>query len=243
MLAGNFGGTQRSGAISVGGQSFSITQDGACSYTFSTTSTNHGATAASGSFTVQADTSCCWTAITSQAWVQLTGATTGCGGGTVAYSISANTSTNTRAGTISVAGQSFSITQAGQAEYSPLYVSGLILRAKFNRVGSDTCTLMGSLTGLPANASIANAAVTLNVGDAITAFQLNARSRGVSRNGTIRFSFVKKTGTWAFTAKLKGDLKASWAKYSITSGIVINSDVTFPGAADAPVGRFGILRC
>ena len=86
--------------------------------TLAPSSTNLSADAASGGFAVQADNSCCWTAIASQSWIQLTSATTGCGTGTVAYTLTANTSANVRSGVISISGQSFSITQAGACSYT-----------------------------------------------------------------------------------------------------------------------------
>lgn len=110
----------------------------------------------------------------------------------------------------------------------PMTVTSLKLQAKFKRVGADTCAVSGILTAKPADFSVANAAVTLDVGDAPVAFQLNAKGHGTNRNGNIKFSYNKNTGDWQFTGKLKGDLKGAWAIYGITNGIVRNSDVTLP---------------
>jgi PKD repeat protein len=107
-------------------------------------------------------------------------------------------------------------------------VSSLKLRAKFTKVGSDGCTIKGTLAGLPEGFSIANAAVSLDVGGATVDIQLNAKGSGATRNASVKLSRNKKTGVWTITGKLKGDLKESWATYGITSGTVINSAVTFP---------------
>lgn len=110
----------------------------------------------------------------------------------------------------------------------PMDISRLKLQAKFTRVGADTCIIKGTLPGLPAGSSLANAAVTLAIGDAQADFQLNARARRANRHGNIKFSFNRKTATWTFTGKLKGDMRDSWAKYGITSAIALNTEVTLP---------------
>ena len=108
-------------------------------------------------------------------------------------------------------------------------ISGLKLQARFKKLGSDACTIKGTLAGLPPGFSIANAAVSLDAGGATVDIQLNKKGSGANRNGNIKFSYNKKTGVWKFTGKLKGDLKGSWATYGITSGTVIDSGVpAFP---------------
>jgi hypothetical protein len=110
----------------------------------------------------------------------------------------------------------------------PMSINSLKLQAKFKRTGADTCAIKGSLTEVPPAFSVANGTVALYVGDAQLEFQLNAKGKGVSGNGSITFSRNKKTGTWIFTGKLKGDMKSAWAKYGLTNAIMVNEDVTFP---------------
>jgi PKD repeat protein len=110
----------------------------------------------------------------------------------------------------------------------PMDISSLKLQANFKKVGSDTCGIKGTLTDLPTGFALANTAVALDVGDVTVNFTLDVKGRCVNSNGNIRFSYNKKSGTWTFTGKLKGDLKASWAKYSITNGTSVNANVTFP---------------
>ncbi|MGD1019599.1 MAG: Ig-like domain-containing protein [Verrucomicrobiia bacterium] len=110
----------------------------------------------------------------------------------------------------------------------PLTINSLKLQAKFKKAGSDTCTIKGTLTNLPTGFVIANAAVTLDVGDSTVAFQLNPKGSAANKNGNIKFSRNKRTGTWTFAGTLKGDLKGPWATYGVTSGTAINSDVSFP---------------
>ena len=46
-------------------------------------------------------------------WLHITSGASGSGGGNVGYSVDANTSTSSRSGTLTVAGQTFTVTQAG----------------------------------------------------------------------------------------------------------------------------------
>src|SRR5439155_16665838 len=104
--------SSRSGTISVGNQSFTITQAGlSCTYSLSPTSFSPGSGAQSGSFTVTASAGCPWAAATASGWIH-TGSS-GNGNGGVSYTIDANTSGSSRSGTIIVADQSFTLTQAG----------------------------------------------------------------------------------------------------------------------------------
>jgi PKD repeat protein len=108
-------------------------------------------------------------------------------------------------------------------------INKLRLHAKFKKVGLDSCTIKGTLTGLPDGFSITNAAVSLEVGGAVLDnVQLDEKGSGANGNGSIKFSQNKKTGVWTFTSTLAGDLKGPWATYGITSGTVIDSAKPFP---------------
>ena len=108
----NTGTTARSGSISAGGQTFTVNQAGiTCAYTLSASSGSHGSAAASGSFGVTATAGCAWSASTVQTWIHTT--STGSGSGTVNYTVDANTSTNSRSGSITVGGQAFTVNQSG----------------------------------------------------------------------------------------------------------------------------------
>src|SRR5262249_10616179 len=106
----------RSGTITAGGKSFMVNQDGAtCTYTLSATTASAVAGGGSGSVTVTAGTGCAWSATTAYSWIHTT--SSGSGSGTVNYTVDANT-TASRAGTISVQGQIFTINQAGTCTYA-----------------------------------------------------------------------------------------------------------------------------
>jgi hypothetical protein len=107
-------------------------------------------------------------------------------------------------------------------------VSSLKLKTKFTRAGADTCSIKGSLPGLSAGFSLANLSVTIDVGDAPVTFQLSAKGRGANSQGNIKLAYNKRTATWTFTGKLKGNMRDAWTKFGITSTITSSSPVTLP---------------
>jgi len=85
-----------------------------CSYGLSAASRAFSSPAAStGSVTVTTGGSCSWVAVSNNAWITITGGSSGTGNGTVSYSITENTGAKRRTGTITIAGQTYTVTQAG----------------------------------------------------------------------------------------------------------------------------------
>ena len=54
---------------------------------------------------------CAWTAVSNTDWITVTSGTSGSGNGGVSYSVAANTGTASRTGTLTIAGQTFTVTQ------------------------------------------------------------------------------------------------------------------------------------
>jgi hypothetical protein len=107
-------GASRSGTITIAGQTFTINQDG-CSFTLSYTTNSFPAEGSTGSVTVTASAAnCTWTAGSNSSWLSITSGSSGTGNGTVNYSVAANPNTTSRTGSLTIAGRSFSVTQAGQ---------------------------------------------------------------------------------------------------------------------------------
>ena len=84
-----------------------------CSFTISPTSHSFTAAAGTGSVSVGASaTSCSWSATSAASWITITSGASGTGAGTVSYSVAAYTGTTSRTGTMTIAGQTFTIAQA-----------------------------------------------------------------------------------------------------------------------------------
>jgi hypothetical protein len=134
-----------------------------CTPTLSSTTAAFGASGGSSSFSVSAGSTCSWTAASNVAWIQVTSGATELGYGTVGYNVSANTSTSSRKGTLTIAGQTATVSQAGAAYTSPT-TSGFALRvnsggkAYIDPLGNTWSTDTGYYYGAPwaTSSSIAN---------------------------------------------------------------------------------------
>jgi hypothetical protein len=104
-------GAQRSATITVGGQKFTVTQDGGCTYSISTDSQNVGSGGDTVSVEVNAPTGCSWSASSGVPWITVTSGTSGSGNGTVRLSIAPNADAQ-RQGSVTIAGHTFTAVQA-----------------------------------------------------------------------------------------------------------------------------------
>jgi hypothetical protein len=114
-VSANTSTSQRMGTMTIASKTFTVTQEGiTCSFTISPTRQSFSADGGMGSVIVTASSSnCSWNATSNTSWISITSGSSGTGNGTVAYSVSANTSTNQRTGTMTIAGETFTVTQEG----------------------------------------------------------------------------------------------------------------------------------
>jgi sugar lactone lactonase YvrE len=110
-----------------------------------------GVGASTGSITVTATSGCGWTAVSNAAWITINSGGSGTGNGTVGYSVAANTGAP-RAGTITIAGLTFTITQSGFCGYSLSAASALF----GGTGGSGSVGLTASSTACTWSASSSN---------------------------------------------------------------------------------------
>ena len=106
--------SSRTGTVTVANQTVTVTQQGqACSYAVSPASVSFGASGGTSSFAATAPVGCTWTATASANWLTVTSGASGSGGGTISYSVAANSGTASRTGSISLADQAHTVTQTG----------------------------------------------------------------------------------------------------------------------------------
>jgi WD40 repeat protein len=106
----------RSGTITAAGQTFTITQTGiTCSYSISPANRSFTSDGGSAYINLAASDACSWSATSNASWITVTSGGSGSGWGTIYYSVTANTSGTSRAGTISLAGQTFTVYQTNEA--------------------------------------------------------------------------------------------------------------------------------
>jgi hypothetical protein len=113
-VAANPNSGQRTGTITIAGQTFTVTQDGLnCSYSIAPTSQSFAAAGGSNSVTVTATAGCAWSAASNDtSFITINSGAGGSGNGMVTYTVAANSSTSPRTSTITIAGQAFTVTQA-----------------------------------------------------------------------------------------------------------------------------------
>jgi len=112
-VATNAGTTTRDGTISVGQQTFKVTQGGVCVYTLSSSSQAFGSGGGSGSVPVHAPPGCPWTATSNSPSVTFPSGNTGTGDGALAFNAAPNSSTSSVNYTLTVANLSFIVTEDG----------------------------------------------------------------------------------------------------------------------------------
>jgi uncharacterized protein (TIGR03437 family) len=108
-----------------GGLAFYTPQ--ACSYAIQPISQSTGASGGTGNVAVTAATGCAWTAVSNAGFITITSGASGSGNGAVAYSVAANPGVSSRNGTVTIAGQTFSVTQAGVSVTPVISVSPSVL--------------------------------------------------------------------------------------------------------------------
>ncbi|HET7217905.1 MAG TPA: BACON domain-containing carbohydrate-binding protein [Vicinamibacterales bacterium] len=108
-------GAARIGTVTIQGQTFTVTQAAAatpCAYSIAPASFDAPVAGSPTTVTVTALGGCVWTATSQAPWIVVSGGGTGNGNGTVTLMIAANTGA-ARSGTVSIAGQTFTVNQAG----------------------------------------------------------------------------------------------------------------------------------
>ncbi len=189
-VAANAGSTSRTGSITIGTTTFTVTQAGTpCTFTLSPTSQSF--TAVGGSITVNVTTtaSCTWSATSGATWVTISNAANRTGSGSVVITAAANTTTQSRTATLTIAGKSFSVTeQAGTCTYtvSPqtVTVSAAGASGTINVTTLSTCAWTSS-SGIPWISLTAG-----RTGSGSVSYTISANTGTTTRSGTVTVAGV-----------------------------------------------------
>ena len=157
-----------------------------CSYSLSTQSRSGNSGSTTGTVGVSAGSGCAWNASSDSAWLTITSGSSGSGAGSVGYSVAANSTTSQRAGRLTIAGATFTFTQAAAA-------CGYSLAPTSRSVGTTATT--GSV-GVTAGSGCAWTATSSGSWLTITG---NPSSSG---NGTVNYSVAANSGSTARSATL-----------------------------------------
>jgi uncharacterized protein (TIGR03437 family) len=106
------------------GLQFTVLPTASSTITLSPTSANVGANGGTGSVSVTTTPAGVnWTSASNVVWIEITSGISGLGNGAVSYLVAANPSSNQRTGTLTIAGQIVTVTQAGATETTPTITS------------------------------------------------------------------------------------------------------------------------
>ncbi len=157
-----------------------------CSFALNPASSSIGAAGGSLSFDVTTDQACNWTASTTASFITINSPGSGTGTGTVNLSIQPNTTSNTRSGSVTVQGLTYTVTQFGTACSFTLIPNSINVDS-FGGVGTisvqasdSTCAWTATQTDSWISANPPNATGSVNVD--VTVQSTNSTS---SRVGSI----------------------------------------------------------
>lgn len=139
-------GPARAAYPTIGGVVLAVTQSGGlpCEYSLDYGGRVFPAAGGAGSVTVNTSSGCSWTASTSLSWVSNVSPESSIGAGVVSFDVDANAG-DPRSGTLTVAGFSFAVQQAGSA--SGLKVVGSMPQIASGGLWNTTITLMNNGSG------------------------------------------------------------------------------------------------
>ena len=186
-VAANVTTTSRTGTITVAGLTFTVTQDGTspCNYGITPSSASYTSIGGSSSVAVTANAGCTWSASSAASWVTISTAS-GSGNGTVPYTVATNTSSISRNGTLTIAGNPFTITQTGvTCTYSIAPTT-----AAYTYVGGSGSVTITSAVGCAWNSSSDSAWLTVTSGSSGTG------------NGTLGYTVAATTSPASRTGRL-----------------------------------------
>jgi hypothetical protein len=213
--------SSRTGHITAGGRTFTLTQEAApvCAYFISPTSRTHPSESESGTISVTSATGCAWTATTSTGWIHITSGSSGSGNGTVVYRVDANSSTSQRSGSLLVAGRTFTVTQSGVASCS--YTISPTSQSFGPSAGTGSVTV-STTSGCSWSASLGATWVSITSG-----------SSG-SSSGTVSYMVTANTSTSSRSTSLSIAGRQFSISQSGTSGGSSSSSYLVAGIAHAP---------
>lgn len=183
-------GAARSGTATIAGMTFTVTQSPvACAYALGATSTTLAAGGGTGSVAVNTANTCSWSATSNVPWVTLTGSASGTGNGSVAFTVAANAGA-ARNGTLTVAGLTFTITQAAAV---PVCAYSLTPAARTVDSNATTGTFTVSTTAgcawtavvTPTSEWLTVTAGASGSGNGTVTYRVD-RNRGATRTATVQ---------------------------------------------------------
>ncbi|HEY9284837.1 MAG TPA: M36 family metallopeptidase [Pyrinomonadaceae bacterium] len=203
---------------------------GTCTFSISPTSASQPAAGGTGTVSVTAGAGCAWTAASNSSFITVTGGASGSGSGTVSYSVASNTATTSRTGTLTVAGQTFTVTQAGtsgggtnvlvnpgfESGTTPWVISGQVTRSTGTFPNSGVAYMI--LNGVNSTSGTLYQQVTVPGGGGNLSFWLNITTSEAAGASVFDRLFIEVRST---SGTLLGTLATFSNQNSGTSGVYV----------------------
>jgi hypothetical protein len=136
---------------------------------------------------------CAWTAMSNSSFITVTAGSSGTGNGTVTYSVAANGGAGSRGGTMTIAGQTFTVNQTGACAFSIDPVNRLMAAAG----GTANVTVIAppgcSWTAVSNVGWVAISSGASGAGNGTVVYSVVPRPPGVGRTGTLTIAGITHT--------------------------------------------------
>ncbi len=178
-------GPARSGTMTIAGRTFTVNQNANCSYSINPATAAIGAGGGAGpAIAVTATAGCAWTSTSNAAWLSVTSGSAGAGNGSVTFTVAANTGAS-RAGTVTIAGQTLTVNQAASCSYA-INQSSASIKADGGNGPAVTVTATAgcSWTAVSNDAWITVTAGASGTGNGSVSFKVS-KNGGAQRTGTL----------------------------------------------------------
>ena len=232
----NTSGTQRNGVVTIAGRSFTVTQAGVpCAFQISPTGTSIAAAATSGSVSVTTTNGCSWQTQSNVPWITASGGGTASGNAT--YNVAANPGTTPRTGTVTIAGQTFTINQAGAVCSFTVSPTVVALTSAASTFGVDVATPGACNWSASSSASWITLASGGGPGNGRATFNVAANTSGVARSGSVTVAgqtvnVTQPGGSCTYTIS---PLLVTAGPDATTATVAVNTQNNCPWSASSPV--------
>ena len=145
-------------------------------------------TGAEASLNITAASNCSWTAVSNATWIEITSAASGSGNGIINYLVRDNTASAGRQGTITIAGITFTVFQAGVVSNCVYSISPL--NATLGQAGGTGAVSVTATSGCSWSAVSNDSWITVSSGscglsNGSVAYVVGANDTGSTRTGSI----------------------------------------------------------
>lgn len=240
-------GASRSGSLTIAGQTFTVAQGQGCAWSIDSTTASVPSAGGSGTVAVTSAAGCAWTAVSNASWITVTAGASGSGNGSVTFTVAGATGP-ARSGTLTIAGQVFTVNQGPGCTFSLSTGSGAApgtgATGSFDVLTDDGCSWTATSTAdwlavVTGATGTGNGTVQYSVAPNTGASRTGVITAGgqtftMTQSGSCAFSIAPTSQTIASTGDttsvtVTGPAGCSWTATSQAPWITVASGATGSG--------------